>query len=102
MLKLCKCRCKVEDLKVNDIVFCLSKFEMTWHERLWACVYKRVEVKMMNENAKSFLCVKDEKSWNIEPNKKNSSLKTLNNNVTKYSWNIELFEIIFMYIKIYI
>ena len=30
-----------------------------------------------------FVCVGDEKSWNIEPNETNSSLKTLNNNVTK-------------------
>ena len=38
----------------------------------------------MNGNAKSsFVCVRDEKSWNIEPNKTNSSLKTLNNNVIK-------------------
>ena len=30
-------------------------------------------------------CVREreEKSWNIEPNETNSSLKTLNNNVTK-------------------
>ena len=77
MLKLCKCRCKVEDLKVNDIVFCLSKFEMTWHERLWACVYKKVEVKMVNENAKSFLCVREETSWNFELNEINNSFETL-------------------------
>ena len=39
---------------------------------------------MVNGNAKSFfVCVWDEKSWNIEPNETNSSLKTLNNNVTK-------------------
>ena len=29
------------------------------------------------------MCVRNEKSWNIEPNKTNSSFKTLYNNVTK-------------------
>ena len=29
MLELCRCRCKVEDVKVNDIVFGSSVFEMT-------------------------------------------------------------------------
>ena len=41
-------------LKVNDIIFGLSVFKMGWHEGLWACVYKGVEVKMVNENSKSF------------------------------------------------
>ena len=49
-------------LKVNDIIFGLSVFKMRWHEGLWACVYKGVEVKMVNENAKNFLCEKVEKS----------------------------------------
>ena len=49
-------------LKVNDIIFGLSVFKMGWHEGLWACVYKGVEVKMVNENAKSFLCVREKKS----------------------------------------
>ena len=31
-------------MKVNDIVPGLGVFEMGWHERLWACVYKGVEV----------------------------------------------------------
>ena len=52
----------IERLKVNDIVFCLSVFEMGWYERLWTCVYKGVEVKRVNENAKSFLCVREMKS----------------------------------------
>ena len=30
-----------------------------------------------------FVYVRDEKSWNIEPNETNSNLTTLNNNVTK-------------------
>ena len=47
----------IERLKVNDIVFCLSVFEMRWYERLWTCVYKGVEEKRVNGNAKSFLCV---------------------------------------------
>ena len=47
-------------LKVNDIIFGLSVFKMGWHEGLWAC--KGVEVKMVNENAKNFLCEKVEKS----------------------------------------
>ena len=42
-------------------------------------VYEGVEVKKVNKNAKIFfMCVRDEKFWNIEPNKTNSSLKTLN------------------------
>ena len=45
----------IERLKINDIVFCLSVFKIEWHEGLWTCVYKGVEVKMMNGNAKSFL-----------------------------------------------
>ena len=68
MLELCKCHCKFEDLKVNDIIFGLSVFEMRWHGELWACVYKWVEVKMVNGNAKSFLCEREKKSWNIESN----------------------------------
>ena len=44
----------IERLKVNDIIFCLSVFEMGWYERLWICVYKGVKVKRMNRNAKSF------------------------------------------------
>ena len=47
----------IERLKVNYIVFCLSVFEMGWYERLWTCEYKGVEVKRVNGNAKSFLCV---------------------------------------------
>ena len=36
-------------------------FEIGWYEMLWTWVYKGVKVKMMNENAKSFLCV-----WEME------------------------------------
>ena len=46
-----------EKLKVNDIVFCLSVFDIGWHEGLWACVYKGVKVKRVNGNVNSFLCV---------------------------------------------
>ena len=36
---------------------------MRWHEGLlWACVYKGVEVKRVNRNAKSFLCVRERKN----------------------------------------
>ena len=49
-------------MKVNDIGFGLSVFEMKWYEGLWACVFKRVEVKMVNKNAKSFLCLRESKS----------------------------------------
>ena len=55
----------IERLKVNDIVFCLSIFEMGWYERLWTCVYKGVEVKRVSGNAKSFLCVREMKSFEI-------------------------------------
>ena len=44
----------VEKLKINNIVFGLDVFEMGYHEGLWACVYKEIEVKMVNGNAKSF------------------------------------------------
>ena len=40
----------IERLKVNDIIFCLSVFEMGWYERLRTCVYKGVEVKRVNGN----------------------------------------------------
>ena len=73
----------VERLKVNDIVFCLSVFEIRWYEGLWAYVYKGVELKMVNENAKSFVCVREMKVLNIEPNETNSSLKTLNKKCNK-------------------
>ena len=43
----------IERLKVNDIVFCLSVFEMGWYERLWTCVYKGVEVKKVKNAFKS-------------------------------------------------
>ena len=36
--------------------FCLSVFKMGWYERIWICVYKGVEVKSVNGNAKIF-CV---------------------------------------------
>ena len=58
---------------------------MKWHEGLWACVYKAVEVKWVNGNAKSFLCMREEKFWNIEPNETNNSLKKLNKKVIKSS-----------------
>ena len=45
----------IEMLKVNDIVFGLSVFEMGWHEGPWTCIYKGVEVKRVNGNTKSFL-----------------------------------------------
>ena len=35
---------------------------MRWCEGLWACVYKEVEVKRVNRNAKNFLCVKERKN----------------------------------------
>ena len=53
----------IETLKVNDIVFCLNVFEMGWYETLWTCVYKGVEMKRVNGNAKSFLCVWEIKSF---------------------------------------
>ena len=58
---------------------------MEWHEVLWAFVYKGVEVKRVNGNTSIFLCVreKEEKSWNIETNETNSSLKTLNKKYNK-------------------
>ena len=53
----------VKMLKANDIIFFfLSSFEMGWHEGLWTYIYKRVEVKKVNGNAKIFLCVREEKS----------------------------------------
>ena len=46
----------VEKLKVNDIVFW---FECIWDEMAWELwAYKGVEVKMVNENVKSFVCVR--------------------------------------------
>ena len=49
----------IERLKLNDIIFFLSIFEIGGSERLWTGVYKGVKVKMMNRNAKSFLCVRE-------------------------------------------
>ena len=63
-LELCRCHWKVETKWHH---FFLSVFEIGRYERLWTCVYKWVKVKMMNENAKSFLCV-----WGME------GLETLN------------------------
>ena len=52
----------VEMLKVNDIGFFSKRiFEMGWREKLWAYVYKGVEVKRLNGNANSFLCVRERK-----------------------------------------
>ena len=51
----------IERLKVNDIGFDLSIFDMVgWHERLWVGIYKGVEVqevKIVNWNVKSFVCM---------------------------------------------
>ena len=55
----------IERSKLNDIIFCLSVFEIGWYERLWTCVYKGVKVKVMNGNAKSFVCVWEMKSLEI-------------------------------------
>ena len=49
-------------LKVNDIIFGLSVFEIRWNEGLWAWVYHKSEVKRVNGNAKSFLCVREMKN----------------------------------------
>ena len=71
---------------------------MGWHEGMWACIYKGLEMKRVNENVNNFLCMREEKSWNIEPNKTNSSLKTLNKKCNKnLSWNIKLKEIKSLY-----
>ena len=74
----------IERLKVNDIVFCLSVFEMRWYERLWTYVYKWVEVKRVKGNAKSYLCVWEIKSFEIlNQMKQIVVLKDSINNVTK-------------------
>ena len=74
----------IERLKVNDIIFCLSVFEMGWYERLWTCIYKEVEMKMINGNAKSFLCVWEIKCLKIlNQIKQIVVLKHWINNVTK-------------------
>ena len=45
-----------------------------------------------------FVCEREEKSWNIEQNETNSSLKTLNIKCNKkLSWNVELKEIKSLY-----
>ena len=57
---------------------------MAW--RVKACIYKGEEIKMVNGNAKSFfVCERDEKSWNIESNETNNSLKTLDEKCNKSS-----------------
>ena len=38
---------------------------MGWHKGLWACTYKRIKVKIVNGNAKSFFCLWDKKSLEI-------------------------------------
>ena len=38
---------------------------------------------MMSENAEFFVCVRDGRSWNIEPNEINGSFKTLNKKCKK-------------------
>ena len=43
--------------------FFLSVFEIEWHEGLWICVYKGVKVKAVDGNAKSFLCVRERRSF---------------------------------------
>ena len=76
----------IEWLNVNDIVFCLSVFEMGWHEGLWKCVYKGVEVKRLNGNAKKILCVRERKSLEtLKQMKQIVVLKHWIKNVTKSS-----------------
>ena len=53
----------IERLKVNDIIFGLSIFEIRWHEGLHAYVYKGVEGKIVNGNAKSFFVCKIEEKF---------------------------------------
>ena len=52
MLKLCTCFWKVE-----VFVWVYLRWDLSW-----ACVYKGVEVKMVNKSAKSFLCVREKKN----------------------------------------
>ena len=56
MLELCRCRWKVEGNWHFFFFFCLSVFEIGWYEELWACVYKRVELKRWMEMQR-VLCV---------------------------------------------
>ena len=59
---------------VNDIIFCLCVFDMVWHEGLRVGIYNGGR-SVRGENGAYIkmqrvlcVCVKDEKSWNIEPN----------------------------------
>ena len=73
-------------MKVNDIVFSHSEFEMRWQKGLWACTYKGVKVKIVNGNAKSFLCMWERKSLEIlNQMKQIEVLKHWIKNVTKSS-----------------
>ena len=62
---------------------------MGWHEGLWACVYKGVEVKWMNENAKSSLYVRERKCLEtLNQLKQIVALKHWIKNVTKRNLEI--------------
>ena len=62
---------------------------MGWHEGLWACVYKGVEVKWMNENAKSALYVRERKGLEtLNQLKQIVALKHWIKNVTKSNLEI--------------
>ena len=62
---------------------------MGWHEGLWACVYKGVEVKWMNENAKSSLYVRERKGLEtLNQLKQIVALKHWIKNVTKSNLEI--------------
>ena len=57
----------------------MGVFEITWHEGLWACIYKRVERKWWTEMQKK-LCWEREKWKSLETlnqKKTNNSLETL-------------------------
>ena len=78
------------------LIWVTIKWYYNGYERLWTCLYKGVEVKMVNGNAKSFLCVWEMKSLEtLNQMKQIVVLKHWINNVTKIvlkhwtKWNKE-------------
>ena len=78
----------IERLKVINIAFFFPECiwdEMAWRVA-WVCVYKGVKVKTMDENAKSFLCVRERRSFEtVNQIKQTVVLKHWIKNVTKSS-----------------
>ena len=89
-------RLKLNGTTMSELHRCHWKVESKWYCFLFECIWDGIAwraIGMLIQRSKSengkwkckefFVCEREEKSWNIEPNETNSSLKTLNKKCNK-------------------